>query len=397
MNFKVSLNKISIILVIFTLFSCNVKDESGWKIKDDVIPTNCNLPDTELRPNGVAIGGFPRHPDRLNSNGTINATVIMVDFPDFTASVTNADAYAMISGATARFTDQSYSRMTYTMTPINTWFRMSKNSSEYDFDTNSGHKAYIEEAVALADASVDFSNTDSLIILATPNATTLTKGPAFSQIHGGGVTVDGNEILNVATSGYDLNSWGSIWLNHEVGHNMGLVDLYASTVTNSSDPWNTLRYTGQFSYMGYNSSNSNSPGLTAWERWLLGWLDDEQIVCKNPVATGDFSQVITPIESSGGIKAVVIPINSTKAIVVESRRALGIDASMAKTGALVYTVDSSIDSSMGPIQVYPVTSDTRYIQSIRSAGESVRIGRINIRVSSSTDTGDTVDVTLGGN
>ncbi len=386
-----------LVLMIFALYGCNVKDGEGWGIEDDTIPTNCKLPDTGLRANGVAIGGFPRHPDRLVSTGTINATVLMVDFPDFPASVTNAAAYAMVSGASARFTEQSYSRMTYNMTPVNTWFRMSQNSDQYDFDSSSGHRAYIAEAVALANATVDFSNTDSLVILATPNATTLTKGPAFNEMIGGGVTADGNEMLNVVTSGHDLNTWGSIWLNHEVGHNMGLVDLYAYTTTNSSDPWNILRYTGQYSYMGYNSSSSNSPGLTAWERWLLGWLDDNQIVCKNPVATGGFSQLITPVESSGGIKAVVIPVNSTKAIVVESRRAQGIDASMAKTGALVYTVDSSIDSGMGPIQVYPTTSDTRYVQSIRSAGESVRIGRVNIRVTSSTASGDTVSVTLGGN
>jgi hypothetical protein len=43
--------------------------------------------------------------------------------------------------------------------------------------------------------------------------------------------------------------------------------------------------------------NGNSPGLFAWERWVLGWLNTNQIICldKSPA-----SYLITPIERKDG-------------------------------------------------------------------------------------------------
>jgi hypothetical protein len=58
-----------------------------------------------------------------------------------------------------------------------------------------------------------------------------------------------------ATSSHDLNFWKSLWLNHEVTHTMGVVDVYAAT-----------------------------PGLLAYERWNLGWLD---ITVTQSDSTGD--------------------------------------------------------------------------------------------------------------
>jgi M6 family metalloprotease-like protein len=354
--------------------------------------TNCKLPiaDGDV---GISLGGFPRNANRLQSTGTVNATVIMVDFSDAVATKTPAEAYALISGATATFTEMSYSQMQYTMTPTLQWFRMSKASNQYDF--SSGHREYIQEAVDLADSVVDFSATDSLVILANPDSTGIgSRGPAMAASPGNGIVADGNEMLNAVTSAYDLNTWGSIWLNHEVSHTLGLVDLYAYKP--KSDTFaGTLPYTGAFSYMGYNSFEANAPALTAWERWLLGWIDDSQILCANPRSDGEINTLITPIGVTGGQKAVVIPVSETKVVVVESRRASGIDANIAKTGALVYTVDSSIQSGYGPMNVYPRggEDDPSFVQSIRAAGESAVASGMKVEVVSSEAAGDTVKIT----
>jgi M6 family metalloprotease-like protein len=371
------------VILLSTLAACTPKN-------DDKIYSNCKLPIADGR-GGVAIGGFPRYSARLPSTGTVNATVLFVDFSDAGASKTPAQAYAMISGATATFTEQSYSKMTYTMTPVLQWFRMSQPSTSYTF-SGPGHKSFIQEAVSLADATVDFSTTDSLVIITNPDSTRFSTGPAFTGSTGGGVTADGHEMLNIVTSGNDLNNWGSIWLNHEVTHTLGLVDLYSYTQTSFPE---ILRDVGQFSYMGYNSFNSNSPGLTAWERWVLGWLDDSQVLCSNPRATGEINTTVTPLGTTGGQKAVVIPVGDTKAIVVESRRASGIDANIAKTGALVYTVDSSVASGYGPVSVFPKgdSSDPYSMKAPRAAGESVTVAGIKVEVISSNSSGDTVRIT----
>ena len=343
----------------------------------------------------VSIGGFPRNPNRLASTGTVNVTVIMVDFPDAVATKNPAQAYAMISGATATFTEMSYGRLNYSMTPTLQWFRMSKKSTEYSFEKYQTHHDYIQEAVALADSTVDFSNTDLLVVLANPDSEGIgTRGPTLAVNPGSGVTADGKEMLNVVTSAHDLNTWGSIWLNHESTHALGLVDLYTYN-PESHTAAGLLPYTGGFGYMGYNSFESNAPGLTAWERWVLGWLDDSQVLCANPRIAGEINTLITPLGQTGGQKAVVIPISDAKVVVVESRRALGIDANIVKTGALVYTVDSSLGSGYGPIEVFPRGSeaDPLFTASPRTAGEVVDAGGMHVEVVTSDATGDTVKIT----
>jgi hypothetical protein len=172
---------------------------------------------------------------------------------------------------------------------------------------------------------------------------------------------------------------------------MGLVDLYAFTTGNSANRYDGFRYTGEFSYMGLSSFQSNSPSLLAFERWNLGWIEDSQIDCmKGSTAT----KLITPVQASDGLKAVVVPISRTKALVVESRRALGIDKAIRKSGALVYIVDSSIQSGMGPVQIYPsdLANDPLYFKAPLANGESVTVNGITVKVVASDASGDTVEI-----
>ena len=354
---------------------------------------DCKLPVADGR-GDVSIGGWPRISERSKVLGEVIATVILVDFADAPASMTPADALARISPAQDVFTEMSYGKLNYKLTPQLKWYRMSKNSSEYVAGgwTFLKHRDYITEAAKLADADVDFSKTDSLIILANPDAKGMGySGPAFAAIQNSGITLDGKYISNGATSAYDLNNWKAIWLNHEISHSMGLVDLYAFTTGNSANRYDGFRYTGEFSYMGLSSFQSNSPSLLAFERWNLGWIEDSQIDCmKGSTAT----KLITPVQASGGLKAVVVPISRTKALVVESRRALGIDKAIRKSGALVYIVDSSIQSGMGPVQIYPsdLANDPLYFKAPLANGESVTVNGITVKVVASDASGDTVEI-----
>ena len=354
----------------------------------------CKLPVADGR-GDVSIGGWPRITERSKTTGTVNATVIMVDFSDAPATMTPQAAFAKISGATATFSEVSYGQLNYAFNPQYKWYRMSKPSTQYAPLTQSfvTHRAYIAEAAALADSEVDFSSTDSIVILSNPDARGLgMAGPAFSAIRGNGITLDGKYISNGTTSAYDLNYWKSIWLNHEITHTMGLVDVYAATRENSANSYDGHRYVGEFSYMGFSSFEGNAPGLFAFERWNLGWIDDAQIVCSS---AKEISQLITPVQSAGGIKAVIVPLSRTKALVVESRRAIGLDSKIAKTGALVYIVDSSVQSGYGPVKIYPssVSTDPRYLQAPRAVGESVTVEGITVSVTSATSAGDTVSIT----
>ena len=355
---------------------------------------DCKLPVADGR-GDVSIGGWPRIDERLKSTGGVIATVVMVDFPDAPASMTPTDAFARISPSADVFNEMSYGKLSYTFKPQLKWYRMSKKSTDYVAGgwTFIKHREYITEAAKLADVDIDFNKTDSLIILANPDARGMGySGPAFAAIRKNGITLDGKYISNGATSAYDLNDWKSIWLNHEVTHTLGLVDLYAFTQSNSANRYDGFRYTGEFSYMGFSSYESNAPSLFAFERWNLGWISDSQIRC---VKDAKSPEIISPVQTSGGVKAVVVPISRTKAVVIESRRATGIDKNIAKSGALVYVVDSSIQSGQGPVRVFPsdVSSDPRYLKAPRALGESVTTEGVTIKVTKSDDSGDTVEIT----
>jgi hypothetical protein len=161
----------------------------------------------------VSITGFPRPSYRLKSTGSVTVTIIMVDFSDAVATKTPDQAYAMLSGSPATFTEMSYGRCTFTLNPVKTWYRMSKPSTSYKFAEGSGHLDYIKEAVALADSAVDFSGTDMIVVLANPDSQNVGnyqgRGPTLPANPGYGLTLDGREILNFATSAYDLNTWAA--------------------------------------------------------------------------------------------------------------------------------------------------------------------------------------------
>jgi M6 family metalloprotease-like protein len=341
----------------------------------------------------VAIGGFPRYVSRLRSTGTVNTAVIMVDFSDAPATMTPAQAYAKLDGASANFSEMSYGKFDYRMTPVLKWYRMSKPAGDYVAGgwSFSKHRAYIAEALALADPDFDFSAMDNFVILANPDAQSIgSSGPAFSANTRDGVVVDGRTLSNGATSAYDLNNRGAMWLNHEITHTLGLPDLYAFGGNFDKTSANYgYRFVGSFSYMGRVSSTV--PHLTAWERWILGWVSDTQVNC---MTESTATHSLTAVESIGGLKAVMVPLSSSRLLVVESRRALGMDKALPKAGALVYTVDATVQSGAGPLRVVAGNSqDADLLDATLASGQSVTVEGVTVRVDEAGSAGDTVTIT----
>ncbi len=352
-----------------------------WKIKvapiakPTPLPTvfasdfsKCALPVADGR--GDVALGLPRIAARGKAVGDVRATVVFVDFVDAITPLSPQATFAQLNPrASEIFKEVSYDRFNYQIEANYTWFKMSKPSTAYSFSTFQSHRDFIAEVISLADATTDFSKTDSLVIISNPKQKGLAFGPAISFPKSEGFLVDGNLINNGATSGADMTYWGAAWLNHEIGHSLGLVDLYSYGASYE----NQFQYTGDFSLMGLSDEESQAPGLLAWERLVLGWLDQSQLICSpNGVGTYD----LYPVATSGGTKAVVIPTGTTTALIVESRRAIGLDAKLAKPGLLVYRVDTSKQSGLGPVQVFSNTTrsaDPRYLKAPLAVGESITV------------------------
>lgn len=336
--------------------------------------------------------GLPNPSYKLPSLGAVKTAVLFADFSDAPASQTPEELFSVISpNAEKFFNDTSYGRLNWVLEPHFVWLRLSQPSAHYGEGIRSydGHLEFIQEAVDLAEADVDFSTVDSVIVMVPPQATNVGYGPAFGADSGQGYQADGKVFSNGVTSGADLPAWGFLWLNHESGHTMGLPDLYAYQYDGNNYD-NLHRFVGGFGLMGF--IDGKAPEYFAFERWQLGWLDDAQIFCQ---PEGEQTTTISAIETSGGIKAVIIPVSQNKVVVVESRRAVGYDAELPKQGALVYTVDTSIYSGEGTLAVYPVLANDPYrYESPLGVGESVTVEGVTVTVLETTDQSDTVQVTV---
>jgi len=346
----------------------------------------CRLPEMQiLRDVGL---GFPRIPYRLRTTGDVRFTVLFVDFIDVSATKTPQEVMAIISPQAEKFFSAvSYGKLNLVLMPSFKWIRMSKPSGDYRMSrgaTFQVHRSYIQEAIDLAGPSIDYSKTDAILVIANPAVKAIDYGPGFSPLPGFGVAAGGREIDNGATSGSDLTGWGWPWFNHEIGHTMSLIDLAGPLASNQL--WYT--YTGDFSLMG--NPSGLAPEYFAWERWQLGWLDDNQVVCAN---TRSMEARLTPIERAGGTKMLVVPTGATTAVIVESRHAEGYDRAIPKSGPLVYTIDTRLTSHDGAIRIYPVNeTDSHHLQAPMSVGETLSIGNVLITYLSRDANGETIGV-----
>lgn len=368
-----------------------------WKLKATPVakptPTpasfsKCMLPVADGR--GDVALGMPRIAARSKAVGDVRATVVFVDFPDMTSRPTPEAALSLVvPRATEIFKEISYGRLNYMIEPNLNWFMMSKPSTAYSYSTFRSHHDFVKEVISLADPTTDFSKTDSLIVITNPLQRALSFGPAITFPASEGFIADGRLINNGTTSGSDISYWGAAWLNHEIGHSFGLVDLYAYGVA----PDQTFKFTGEFSLMGLNDERSRAPGLLAWERFVIGWLDQSQLVCA-PSGVGTYN--LSPVATAGGTKAVVIPTGATTALIVESRKPIGIDGKLSKSGLLVYRVDTSVQSGRGVVQVLSNTSlanDPRYFKAPLAVGESLTVDGFTFTNKSTSPAVDVLVVT----
>lgn len=347
----------------------------------------CRLP--VLAPRRAVALGMPRAPFRLKAEGDVRFAVLFVDFSDAPAAVTPRQAMALVSPAADFVEAVSYGKMRLGFAPHFRWLRMSRPSGDYGMArgvTFAAHKAYIEEAVRLAGDAADLRLADAVLVLANPAAKAIGVGPAFTPGPGFGIRVGDKEILNGVTSGSDLARWGWPWFAHEMGHTLSLVDLYGN------DPRSIHAHVGEFGLMGLISGRA--PEYFAWERWQLGWLNDEQVVCMS----GSAQRIaLTPVERRGGIKVALIPAGPGSAVAVESRRAEGYDHALPQPGVLVYRIDTRLGSQDGALRIPPAAAiDPSRFGSVLQPGRTLRIGGLSITFAASDAQGDTVDIVNDG-
>ncbi|MEG3614404.1 M6 family metalloprotease domain-containing protein [Isoptericola haloaureus] len=300
--------------------------------------------------------GFPVDDQAIPATGTVHATTVFVDFSDAPAGADTLGAAGdNLRSGVDYLEDISGGRLALQVAASDSWVRMPEPSTAYPFErglTYAEHVRYIEDAVAAADPSVDFSDTDVVWVVATAEAEAISYSPTTNFLD---VTVDGNRLTHAVTIGADQWSWGGLVLAHESGHTFGLPDLYL-TEAPADDPGNHHAAVGGWDLMGLISGHA--PELFTWSRWQLGWIDDEQVVCADGTTPSSAELVPVPATASADASQdamLVLPVGATTAVVVENRQRTGYDDGALATGALVYTVDTSVRSGDGPLRVVDAT------------------------------------------
>jgi M6 family metalloprotease-like protein len=161
---------------------------------------------------------------------------------------------------------------------------------------------------------------------------------------------------------------------HEFGHfALGIADLYdfKSSMLGESGFEAQFQFMGVFDIMNW--AGGAGLELTAWNRWIAKLISDSQILCQPSARTLTLLQPIETINES--VKGIVIPVSTSKVIVVENRAALGFDSKLPQgaRGVIVYTVDTSIESGQGPMRMVRKSgsSDNLFRDNALKKGESI--------------------------
>ena len=299
------------------------------------------------------VGEWPEADDRwfLSAVGTLRVAMLFVDFPDVAATRTTQEMGDRFVPLPEAWIDEaSYGRMQLDITPFHTWYRMSRPVESYDVESCCAHQPVVDvvsEATELADDDVDFAQYDAVWVFGpeTPKMTPL----VFLAFPGAGVVRDGHELRHGVIANGSLNPDRPAFqahgiVTHELGHLLGLPDTYGRP----SLEVDTHDYVG-----GWEMMDLPDPGahFLAFHKWLLGWIDPGQL--RGLRRPGSVEAVISPLETPGGIKAIVVQTTPHTAYVAEVRRPIGEDDDTCDEGLLVYTVDSRTINGSGPARVKP--------------------------------------------
>lgn len=349
------------------------------------------------------VSGFGLYKERAPLTRTPVIQFVTVDFPDLVGNKSPKEDLKNVTDFLGKYwSSQTTSGVKLDFRIPDNWIRMPKNVVDYEMNVDffSGKWKptaafdYVRAALLVADPSIDFSNADVLVV-AVPSTVTRSQIGAFvaesseERFPNQGFVTNEKKMLNTlimagptGTPDGELLNWA-----HELGHNFGLTDIRNTQNVAQQDS----------SDLGiYDLMNSGlAPELLAWNRFIIGVLNDNQVRC---VTSGTTTHLIRPVEMPiNEEKLVVIPTGTYTGIAIESRRAIGFDAAMGtlSEGVLVYQIDTTIPYNLSPMKLVPRVGSTDTVWRRDSAlklKDTLLVNGWRITVVESGDFGDVVKI-----
>lgn len=331
---------------------------------DGVDIARCQLLDqsTDLQYQFRLSTGFPVQTANFEPAGTFRIALIPLEFDDFAGTTADIDDAAQHTELVSDWYSMvSDGRVTIDWQIHPSLIRVPADLADFALErSRSDDDRLARVAFAAVDPFVDFTDVRAAIFLLPREQRLMTEG-VQGFLHSnfgydGGFESDEGPVYNYAIGGAyweqdDKEIW-SYWA-HEMGHMFPLPDLYDVR----GQWWNGIDLEipgGPFSQFDM-MANQDGPSrtLSTWLRFMMGWLDESQVLCLDRTAgtRGDVTLVHTDSDERG-IKSVMIPLDDRRIVVIESRRpnekfdcpsSLGpAPGWRVRTGILVFTADMTI-------------------------------------------------------
>jgi M6 family metalloprotease-like protein len=291
--------------------------------------------------------GFPVWNTMTPSIGTVKWALIPIDFADLPGEAnfkTRVDD--QMSLLSEWFDTVSEGKFKVEWVVLDKWVTLPNKTNDYKIlysanlaDAANGPKLF-KDAMDAADPVFDFSNIQTVNFILPKGQTFLgetSQGFPWDQPVIDYTSKEG-KIASYSIPGVFLDLPGkeywSYWA-HEFGHAIGLPHIGASRGV--TPPFNPLDLMG--------GQDGPSKELSGWLRFLASWLPDEKVYCKETKNLDSVELTLAPLSGKEtGIKLAIIPVNSTKAILIESRRVTKFSCTTAtkRDGVLVYTYDATL-------------------------------------------------------
>jgi M6 family metalloprotease-like protein len=363
--------------------------------------------------------GWPIEHFNLPSSGSLNVSVVPVDFPDANGDGASIDfAFQQIAQAAAYLESVSGAALTLNVSGVDNWVRLPETTTEYSQQYIGGPNPDLaRDAIAAADPVHDFTNV-SLMILVAPEGVSLpsedgnpyysTLGFATEMHMSAPLSAEGSVPNYLMTGPPYGKDWNQPWTFYVASLlvMVGLPELSRGSFDDvigwpgGNGPSNMSGPFDQWSLMA--SPSGASKTLPAWSRWTMGWLSESEVFCTEvDEITSTFDLLLTPLDAdTGGNKALMVRTGETTALVVESRRPIGIDSDLSAwkslgrepEGLLVYTLDTTRSTRQGLLApVLPegreaVTLNGRgVLDALLGVGDSVVVAGLELSLMSSSD------------
>ena len=367
------------------------------------LPEICRLIDRNKDPVRI---GFPISDRRLPSSGVVNVQVIFVDFLDYIGTKNAQELLVFFEeyavGIESFYDFQSGGLVQFEWIVETEFITIPKNISSLNLTRSNpvGLDQVLRQSILIADKIIDYTSTDMVIVFLNPDIPErlANVSPAW-PLEGHGIMTNEKSIFNATLIAGDAVRIGYPIIAHEIGHLFGLVDLYDYNWTNNNptlDEDFQFVFTGVFDFMNLAPSSryGDNRDMLGWQRWLLNWIDPEEINCLSTETKQMTTHRLSPITTSGNIRILVIRLSSTQALVSEVR-AKGLYCEICSGGLYTYIVDTSIRNGNGPIQLLrPEHSRARlYQDAYLKAGEALQFNGVTILVEAKIDQDLIVSIT----